>query len=290
MIRDYVLIIGAMKCGTTTLFDHLADHAQIAAGTPKEPGYFAYDETWARGWEWYESLFDYDPNKHRYALEASTDYTKYPFFKDVAQRLKASAPRQFKLIYIMRHPLRRIESHARHAALTKTEMGGKWSERKDHSFDFGINPTAVTVSRYAAQLDVFSDYYDKGQLLLLTLEKLARERDEVLKKVFRFLEVDEPASAGTAFVSNRAESHLAPHSLWRKFHDIAALRSVVQKSVPRSIRNRIYETAVSARQPKGRFNLNADEERTIIDALTPDLVRLRDRYGIDAEKEWGIAI
>jgi hypothetical protein len=40
--------------------------------------------------------------------------------------------------------------------------------------------------------------------------------------------------------------------------------------------------------PQGRFSLTASEESAVTAALTPDLIRLRDRYGVDAKKEWGI--
>src|SRR6185437_9238816 len=123
MIPRFVLIIGAMKSGTTTLYSYLKTHPQIATGPNKEPGFFAFEEKWALGFEWYESQFNFERQIHACALEATTDYTKYPFCKEVVNRLKASAPRQFKLIYIMRHPLRRIESHARHTQRTGREVG-----------------------------------------------------------------------------------------------------------------------------------------------------------------------
>ena len=45
MIPQYVLIIGAMKSGTTTLYDYLARHPQLASSKRKEPGFFALKET-----------------------------------------------------------------------------------------------------------------------------------------------------------------------------------------------------------------------------------------------------
>ena len=79
----------------TTLFDALAQHPAIAPCTPKEPGFFAFEEVWAQGFDWYESLFHFDPHVHRFALDGSTDYTKRPFCDGVAARLAASAPRDF---------------------------------------------------------------------------------------------------------------------------------------------------------------------------------------------------
>ena len=76
MIENFAIIIGAMKAGTTTLFDHLAAHPAIAPASPKEPGFFAFEEKFDAGLASYEALFDFDAESHKWALEASTDYTK----------------------------------------------------------------------------------------------------------------------------------------------------------------------------------------------------------------------
>ncbi len=44
MINNFALIIGAMKCGTTSLFSYLAQHPEISACQPKEPDFFSYDD------------------------------------------------------------------------------------------------------------------------------------------------------------------------------------------------------------------------------------------------------
>lgn len=43
MINNFAVIIGCMKCGTTSLFYYLSQHPQIAACNPKEPNFFADD-------------------------------------------------------------------------------------------------------------------------------------------------------------------------------------------------------------------------------------------------------
>jgi hypothetical protein len=293
MISNFVLIIGAMKSGTTTLYDYLRKHPQIATGLEKEPGFFAFEEKWALGIDWYESQFNYDPSQHAYALDASTDYTKHPFCKDVVWRLKASAPRRFKLIYIMRHPLRRIESHAWHVEHTKQEVGRCFSPRKTHSFDAGISPVSIAISRYAYQIDIFSECFEKDELLLLTLEQLAREPQVVLRRVCEFLAIESTILGQISLKSNVADSSLPQplfknlYRYWGALHRFAALRQFAKMVVPKSVRAHFYEIA---KIQEGRFRLNKGEESGITAVLMPDLVRLRDRYGIDAEKEWGIPL
>jgi hypothetical protein len=295
MIPNFVLIIGAMKSGTTTLYDYLAQHPQIAACDEKEPGFFAFEEHWALGLGWYESKFAYDASRHRYAVDASTDYSKYPFCKDVVDRLKASAPRRFKLIYIMRHPLRRIESHARHVQRFKREIGRCLSPRVSHSLDAGISPISAAISRYAYQIDRYSEYFDRGDLLLLTLEHLARDPNTVFAKVCSFLGIDSVPLSDSLLKSNTAESKSEPGSLalgfnrlWWAAHNSQMLHGLAKRIVPENVRASVYRVAQKGAPLQGRFHLIPDETKTVLATLAPDLMRLRDRYGIDAAKEWSI--
>ena len=114
-IDHCILMLGAMKCGTTSLYQYLEQHPDIASSPMKEPLFFSSDEVFARGRAWYESLYP-DANRSAWTLDGSTDCTKYPFCGDVPARMLAFGG-EFRLIYIMRNPLRRVESHARHAQL-----------------------------------------------------------------------------------------------------------------------------------------------------------------------------
>ena len=171
-MRRYIIIIGAMKSGTTTLFDVLAQHPEIAPASNKEPGFFAFEDIHAQGYDWFDGLFDFDPDQHRYRLEASTDYTKTPFVTGVLERTTAREEGEVKLIYIMRHPLRRLESHARHTERTRREVGQIISPRPSHSLEAGLSPVSLATSAYATQLKPYAAAREAGQLHCLTLEAL----------------------------------------------------------------------------------------------------------------------
>ncbi len=74
-VKPNFLVIGAMKCATTSLCDIFAQHPQMFVCTPKEPEFFCDDKVFARGWPWYESLFTAGTNKLAVG-EGSTSYTK----------------------------------------------------------------------------------------------------------------------------------------------------------------------------------------------------------------------
>lgn len=99
-----------MKCGTSTLYALLAQHPQIAGALVKEPEFFCsprkksryrigrHEELWPGA----------APGQIR--LDGSTSYTKWPLDDGVPERMRA-AGLQPRFLYIMRDPVRRIESH-----------------------------------------------------------------------------------------------------------------------------------------------------------------------------------
>ena len=55
--RPDFLIIGAMKSATTTLHEQLARQPGFCMSRPKEPNFFGGDDVYARGFDWYASIF-----------------------------------------------------------------------------------------------------------------------------------------------------------------------------------------------------------------------------------------
>ena len=76
MTKPNVFIIGAPKCGTTSLANWLAEHPQVHFSTIKEPHFFNYDFGFRRPMSLaqYERLFAGATRKHRIVCEASTRY------------------------------------------------------------------------------------------------------------------------------------------------------------------------------------------------------------------------
>ena len=111
-IKNFALIIGSMKSGTSSLAAILSQHPQIVYSRRKEPSFFSKDENYRHGATYYQRNWpDFDANTHRYALDASTGYTKNQTRK-VAGRIRGY-PADFKFIYILRDPVARILSQMR---------------------------------------------------------------------------------------------------------------------------------------------------------------------------------
>jgi hypothetical protein len=283
-IDHCILIIGAMKCGTTSLYQFLQRHPEIASSPMKEPRFFSDDECFVRGRAWYESLYP-EADRRKWILDGSTDCAKFPFCGDVPARLEAFGG-HFRLIYIMRNPLRRMESHARHAQLFRTEVNEVRSSRRDHGLDHGVSEISIAVSDYAAQIDRFRRYYDRGEMLLLVSEELQRDPKPVIDRIFDFLSLERRSDVSPPGYQNRAGelSELTPWGRLLRCNPLVnrALRPILPAPL-RAWGRRPIEVP-------GRFTLTASEEAMLLERLKPGLVRLRDSYGIDAGRHWNIPL
>lgn len=288
-MRRYVIIIGAMKSGTTTLFDLLADHPQIAPASDKEPGFFAFDHIWAQGFNWFDTLFDFDPDRHKYRLEASTDYTKAPFVTGVWERMTADPEVEVKLIYIMRHPFRRIESHANHTQRRRREIGRQDSPRPDHGLDAGISQVSLAASSYGMQLDAYEEARAAGQLHCLTLEELKTDPKSAQAAICAFLGLDLPPDQPEKLdAQNASDNQARLNASWTRLTRLGPLMSLAKALLPQGLRERIKDGFREKVVAEGRFKLDTEEEALLAHLYQRDLAHLRDSYGIDTRRHWGL--
>jgi hypothetical protein len=172
------IIIGAMKCATSTLHDQLARQPGVFMSTPKEPNFFSDDAEYARGYPWYQSLFQ-NRGDAELAGESSTHYTKLPTHPSAVERMTHHLPR-LKLIYIMRHPIDRLISHYIH----------DWTERRvDRPIDQAVDSHAglVEYSLYSMQLRPYLQAYGRDAVLPLFFDQLTADPQGVLARVCEFI-------------------------------------------------------------------------------------------------------
>ncbi|NJN73117.1 MAG: sulfotransferase domain-containing protein [Limnothrix sp. RL_2_0] len=179
-----LVIIGAMKSGTSSLHRYLNLHPQIYMSSLKELDFFILEKNWKEGISWYEQQFVTKEKNIKIYGESSPNYTKSHIFAGVPERMLATIP-QAKLIYILRDPVKRILSHYYHQAVDSKETRPLYEAlaEKDNNY--------LLTSHYYLQLKKFLDCYPKDQLLVLTLAELDKYPAETLAKVFGFLGVDE---------------------------------------------------------------------------------------------------
>ena len=172
------LIVGAMKCGTTTLAVQLAAQEGVFITTPKEPNFFSDDEIWAKGEGWYRSLFA-SASPGDLKGEASTHYTKRPIYPLALERM-ASLLHAPRIIYMIRNPVERAVSHYIHE-WSQGEMGD------DPEAAFRTYPELVAYGQYGMQIAPYIEQFGAESVLLTSLEQVKADGPGELERIGVFL-------------------------------------------------------------------------------------------------------
>jgi|HubBroStandDraft_6_1064221.scaffolds.fasta_scaffold34441_2 hypothetical protein len=104
-VVPHFLILGAAKCGTTSLHGWLSQHPQILMSSPKEPVYFELE--YDQGREFYISTYFAGWDGRRLLGDSRTANLFFPW---VPARIKESNPNA-KLIILLRNPIERCLAH-----------------------------------------------------------------------------------------------------------------------------------------------------------------------------------
>lgn len=176
-----LIVIGGLKCGTTSLHHYLGLHPEVEMSRPKELNFFVGELNWELGPDWYRSHF-------RAAApvrgETSPHYTNLPRFQGVAERMAATLGTDARVIYMVRHPIERLLSHFLH------NVGGGYEARE---LDDAVrDPLCAYVQRglYAMQLEPYLASFGADRVLVVGREELGRERQATMRRVFEFAGVD----------------------------------------------------------------------------------------------------
>lgn len=242
------VVIGAMKAGTTSLFEYLRQHPAIATPRVNEPAYFA--QNWDRGRQWYDELFGEVAPGSRTG-EASTHYSICGVHPETPARLAAASP-DVRLVYLLRDPIDRMRSLYQHRLSTRIES---------RSFEQVLEeePDYLDSGRYATQILRYREHFESEQMLVVGFEQLRDDADAVVGRVFRHLDlplVDVDTSVRHNSHSGKA-SYGRGYRLARK-----AMGSAVRSRVPKHLKRRLRSAAAAG--PLDPKTLLTEADRTLV--------------------------
>lgn len=272
-----------MKSGTTSLFRYLGEHPEIAPCSVDEPNFFSEPRHWEKGFDWYCDLWDWDPEHHAVALEASTNYAKGFKFDSVPERIADIAERgpEIHLIYIMRHPVDRVVSQYNHG------VQNGWNELPDDPdspFMRLEDQHLLDVSRYASQLDRYMEWFDRDDLHLLQLEALAESPERQLHRICQFLGISPDYDFETLQRNyNRTEQLEMTSPLWTAFKRQPMVNHILKHHLPGFMRSGLRRLLTIESRAR-TYEASPRQRERIVDALADDMRRLRDAYGVDVER------
>ena len=174
------MLIGAMKCGTSTLAHILKNHPDIGFCKIKEPHFFSRTKNWNLHINEYHDLFNYKEGK--IFGEASTSYTRYPsnnlgIWNDIYDYNS-----KMKFLYLVRNPVDRAISHYMHSY----ERGFT-----NKTFEKSVkNSIIINTGRYFTQLKPFINKFGLENFLIIDFDDLINDRTNVLKDISSFLNID----------------------------------------------------------------------------------------------------
>lgn len=198
-----VFIVGAPKCGTTTIFHWCKLHPEISVCSPKEPAFFCgYNSQSFVGpgsdefmtsrpttIKEYEASFQRLENA-KVMVDASTDYLHC---QEACERIKSYAPNS-KIIICLRNPIERAYSQYQHTVRDGLETlefieAFNLSENRRRS---GFIPLFHHYhrSKYAEYVSKYIDLFGVDNVLLIDFSKLKKSPESVMKEISNFLEIN----------------------------------------------------------------------------------------------------
>lgn len=245
-MKPNYLVIGAAKCGSTTLSRLLGWHPDIYIA-PREIAFFARDERYAEGFSWYENFFASAKGEKRVG-EHSNHYTMKDVYPNALERLVDYVnPSSLQLIYIVRHPLELIESFW-------VEMRSHGSEHIHYDFNVAVKENRnwlLDVANYWQQLSPYRKLFSDEQILVLFLEDLKSHQAEVMAKCYEFLDVDPSVAEdlpNTRLNPSDGKRILSPtKSKLRQIKGSRAAAALIPKPAKQFLINRFFMSKMDAR-------------------------------------------
>lgn len=268
------LIIGAMKCGTTSLHDYLGKHPDIFTSKIKEIHYFVDSKYQKYDLDWYKAQF---VTNKKIAGAAPQNYTKShnKYYQNIPPRIKQYLP-EVKLIYILRDPIERYKSHILENYYGDPPDDIYYNLESDHYLKTGL---------YYMQLQAYLPYFPLEQIHILTLEDLKEDRLNTLNKVFRFLGVKELKNEELFdFISNahKDKKGSVRFHYSRKINFVRQLAPLLFNKV---LRKKIISNFLFGNGRKK--HLSTKEEKRLREIYQKDVDQLRTLTGLKFDK-WSV--
>ena len=195
-----LLIVGAAKCGTTSLHNYLKQHPDIFMSKQKEPHFLINSDIGEDRihkaitvLEDYEDMFKTD-SIYKYKGESSVMYLAFPEFS--IKNIKKYLDPDVKIIIMLRNPVERAFAGYLHNLrynpsenLSFEEAFEKSEARYYQERDITPDTRYLHVGNYYSQVESFMSMFNDNVLVIM-YEDYVNNIDLCLANVFDFLDID----------------------------------------------------------------------------------------------------
>lgn len=238
------LVIGAMKSGTTSLYEDLLTQPYIFLPPgEKEPDALVDDRVLTpTGRAEYTRLYQ-QADAEQLCGDASTAYTKRPDIPGVAQRARRVLGAHLKAIYIVREPISRTISQHYHE-LARGELTGTLDDAVHH------HPRLIDYSRYAYQLRSWLDVFGMDRVRVARFEDYIADRPRNIASLSRFLGVEpRPELVARSTVFGRTMERTVPRGAVWRISRTRLYRKSLRQLIPAGTRDWLRKTLLPKPPP-----------------------------------------
>ncbi|MGF1640786.1 MAG: sulfotransferase [Rhodospirillales bacterium] len=276
-------LVGAMKAGTSSLYNYLGKHPNVFVPKPKEPHFFVCDSCRQRRLLISSSI----ASESRYRdlfRDAGDDQLVGDFSvsnlwcESAAQRIADRVP-DAKIIAVLRNPIERCLSHyvmcvqqgLEHRSFSEAidaEITGR-----DRSFGY------VEVGRYATQLARYDSVFRDGQTRVLFYDDLVRNKVSLLDEILMFIGVEGTIPAREIDFSANTGGRLRGGLFAVLYKNRKYYLPYLSKVVPKSRRAKVRDALFIERS---RYPSMTDRDRArLASVYASDIEALTRRTGRD---------
>lgn len=175
-----IVVIGGMKCGTSTLYHMFKEVDEVCLSKFKEPSFFTKRSK--NGIDWYQNQF-LPTEKTKYLMDVSPSYSKVHLFPNCAKMIH-DYDSDTKIIYIVRDPIERIISNIYHdllrGRLTRSQIQSSLASDENY----------IKTSAYLSQITPYVELFGDENILILQFEEFKSDMTAFNKKIANFLGLD----------------------------------------------------------------------------------------------------
>ena len=203
VLPDFI-IIGAMKCGTTSLYYDICEHPCTLPAAYDEIGFF--DSNFHLGLNWYRSMFprkkQIENIRKKEGMAITGEDTPFYFWNPLAAKRMQKILPNAKLIVILRNPIDRAYSqyqdvvsrepnYTSFETIVKNEISMQETYPNsitEENFEvFNKKDSYLLKGIYVEQLKIWTKLFSEKNILILSTETLNSEPIATLKSVFQYL-------------------------------------------------------------------------------------------------------
>lgn len=290
-------VVGAGRAGTTSVSHYLAQHPALFVPSSKSSSFFyacdltgsplAADEASIPAWfvqdeAHYRELYAPAP-----AGAICGDISPvYLASTRVAGRIAAARP-DAKIIALMRNPVDRVYSRYVGRRRDGLEATSTFDELVEREIDTDLvredaHATYLAGGMIAHHLRTYLDAFPRENILIHFYEEFARDTQEVMASMSRFLGVDDDFQFDVQRIHNRSGGRIQNPTVGGLWASSLPLRKALRPWLPQSLRDGLFRK-VTAKTEK--VPINPETRRRLIELYRDD-IRMLERMTDRDLSEW----